>query len=384
MGGTWARRCFSVSAPTWATARPRSRAPSGGSPRGGFRVTRRSSLWLTEPVGGPPQGWFLNAVAEGETALRPEALLEACLATEREMGRVRAERNGPRTIDVDVLLFGDERCSSPGLVIPHPRLHERRFVLEPLAEIAPGLRPPRARPHRARAARPLPGRLRGPAPRARGGAGLMAFHYIAIDGPIGAGKTTVVDKLAERLDANKVLEDWATNPFLRAFYDGKPGVAFQAELFFLLSRYRQQQELTQRQLFTQATLSDYVFEKSRLFAYLNLDDSELLIFDKLFSLLSESVPKPDLVVYLQAPTEVLMKRVKARGRPEETSFSEEYLAEVNRAYNHYFFHYSATPLLVVNTADVDFVKNPEDTDDLLKQIRGMGKGTQYYVPRSRA
>ena len=212
----------------------------------------------------------------------------------------------------------------------------------------------------------------------------MAFHYLAIDGPIGAGKTTVVDKLAERLDANKVLEDWATNPFLRAFYDGKPGVAFQAELFFLLSRYRQQQELTQRQLFAQATLSDYVFEKSRLFAYLNLDDSELLIFDKLFSLLSESVPKPDLVVYLQAPTEVLMKRVKARGRPEETNFAEEYLAEVNRAYNHYFFHYSTTPLLVVNTADVDFVRNPEDTDDLLKQIRGMGKGTQYYVPRSRS
>jgi len=104
----------------------------------GFRVTRRSSLWLTEPVGGPPQGFFLNAVVQGETALRPEALLEACLATEREMGRVRAERNGPRTIDVDVLFFGEERRLSPGLVIPHPRLHERRFVLEPLAEIAPG------------------------------------------------------------------------------------------------------------------------------------------------------------------------------------------------------------------------------------------------------
>jgi deoxyadenosine/deoxycytidine kinase len=212
----------------------------------------------------------------------------------------------------------------------------------------------------------------------------MAFHFVAIDGPIGAGKTTVVDRLAERIDANKVLEDWAENPFLRSFYDGKPGAAFQTELFFLLSRYRQQQELLQRQLFAQATLSDYVFEKSRLFAYLNLDDSELLIFDKLFSLLSAGVPKPDLVVYLQAPTEVLMRRVKGRGRPEETNFSEEYLAEVNRAYNHYFFHYSATPLLVVNTTDVDFARNPEDTDDLLKQIRSMGKGTQYYVPRSRA
>jgi len=104
----------------------------------GFRVTRRSSLWLTEPVGGPPQGWFLNAAAEGETALRPETLLEACLSTEREMGRVRVERNGPRKIDLDILFFGDERLDTPGLVIPHPRLHERRFVLEPLAEIAPG------------------------------------------------------------------------------------------------------------------------------------------------------------------------------------------------------------------------------------------------------
>jgi deoxyadenosine/deoxycytidine kinase len=212
----------------------------------------------------------------------------------------------------------------------------------------------------------------------------MAHHYIAVEGPIGVGKTTVVDRLAERLDVNKVLEDWSTNPFLRPFYDGQPGAAFQVELFFLLSRYRQQQELLQRQLFAQATLSDYVFEKSRLFAHLNLDDSELLIFEKLFSLLAEGIPKPDLVVYLQAPTEVLLRRVRTRGRPEETGFSEEYMAEVNRAYNHYFFHYSATPLLVVNTADVDFVKSTEDLDDLLKQIRGMGKGTQYYVPRSHA
>ncbi len=187
----------------------------------------------------------------------------------------------------------------------------------------------------------------------------MALHYIAIEGPIGVDKTLIVDRLATRLDANKVLEDWATNPFLRHFYDGKAGAAFQTELFFLLSRYRQQQELQQRQLFAQATLCDYVFEKSRLFAYLNLDDSELLIFDKLYALLVESVPKPDLVVFLQAPTEVLVKRVRTRGRPEETALSEEYLAEVNRAYNHYFFHYSSTPLLVVNTADVDLVNEDE-------------------------
>ena len=212
----------------------------------------------------------------------------------------------------------------------------------------------------------------------------MNFNYVAVEGPIGVGKTSLAERLAERLDATSLFEEWKQNPFLQPFYDGKPGAAFQVELFYLLSRYRQQQELVQRQLFQQTTLVDYVFEKSRLFAYLNLDDSELMIYDKLYSLLSESVPRPDLIVYLQAPTEVLLKRVKARGRPEENQLSQEYLAEVNRAYNHYFFHYTSTPLLVVNTEGVDFARSEEDVADLLKQIRTMGKGTQYYVPRVRA
>ena len=209
----------------------------------------------------------------------------------------------------------------------------------------------------------------------------MSFHHISVEGPIGVGKTPVVERLAERLEGAPVLEEWGQNPFLKSFYEGQPGAAFQVELFFLLSRYRQQQELLQRNLFQRAMLCDYVFEKSRLFAYLNLDDSELLIYDKLYALLADGVPKPDLVVYLQAPTEVLLRRIRARGRPEETSLSEDYLSELNRAYNHYFFHYTQTPLLVVNTADVDFVKRPADLDDLLKQIRQMGKGTQYYVPQ---
>ena len=209
----------------------------------------------------------------------------------------------------------------------------------------------------------------------------MQFHYIALEGVIGVGKTAVVERLAERLDATTVREEWWQNPFLKSFYEGAPGSPFQAELFFLLSRYRQQQELTQRSLFTQFTISDYLFEKSKIFAYLNLEDSELLIYEKLYGLLAEGAPRPDLVVYLQAPTEVLMKRIRGRGRPEESHLSEEYLAEVNRAYNYYFFHYAQTPLLVVNTADVDLVKNDDDLEDLLRQIRGMSKGTQYYVPQ---
>ncbi|HWW92902.1 MAG TPA: deoxynucleoside kinase [Vicinamibacteria bacterium] len=209
----------------------------------------------------------------------------------------------------------------------------------------------------------------------------MPFHYIAVEGVIGVGKTTVVERLAERLEATTTLEEWGQNPFLKPFYDGASGAPFQVELFFLLSRYRQQQELLQRNLFSTVTLSDYLFEKSRIFAYLNLEDSELLIYEKLFGLLAEGVPRPDLVIYLQAPTEVLMKRIRTRGRPEESRLSEEYLAEVNRAYNYYFFHYSQTPLLVVNTTDVDFDKRAEDVDDLVRQVKSMGKGTQYYVPR---
>ena len=174
-----------------------------------------------------------------------------------------------------------------------------------------------------------------------------------------------------------------TEPVPEAVLRRAAGGAFQAEVFFLLQRHRQQQELLQRNLFTHASIADYVFEKSRLFAYLNLEDSELLVYEKLYTLLSEGVPRPELVVYLQAPTEVLVRRIRQRGRPEESHLSEEYLAEVNRAYNHYFFHYTHTPLLVVNTAEVDFVKHEADLDDLVKQIRQMGKGTQYYVPVGR-
>jgi deoxyguanosine kinase len=211
----------------------------------------------------------------------------------------------------------------------------------------------------------------------------VSFQYIAVEGAIGVGKTAVVERLAQRLEAAAVLEEWGQNPFLKPFYDGRPGAAFQAEVFFLLQRHRQQQELLQRNLFTHASIADYVFEKSRLFAYLNLEDSELNVYEKLYTLLAEGVPRPDLVVYLQAPTEVLARRIRQRGRPEESHLSEEYLAEVNRAYNHYFFHYTHTPLLVVNTAEVDFVKHESDLDDLVKQIRQMGKGTQYYVPLGR-
>lgn len=211
----------------------------------------------------------------------------------------------------------------------------------------------------------------------------MKFRYIAIEGVIGVGKTTLVEALAERLDATQVLEEWEENPFLQPFYEGKAHSAFQTELFFLLSRYRQQRELVQRKLFADTLVADYVFEKSRLFAYLNLDDADLLIFDKLYGALSEGLPKPDVVIYLQAPTEVLMRRILSRGRPEERGIERDYITELGQAYSHYYFHYDATPLLVVNTQDIDFSNRPEDVDDVLKQLRTLSGGTQYYTPRPR-
>jgi deoxyadenosine/deoxycytidine kinase len=208
----------------------------------------------------------------------------------------------------------------------------------------------------------------------------VKFAHVAVEGVIGVGKTSVVRLLAEQLGAQTVLEEWSQNPFLKDFYDGRAGAAFQVELFYLLSRHRQLQGLRQGALFSPCTLVDYTFEKSKVFAYLNLEDSELLVYEKLYTVLAEGVPRPDLVVYLQAPTEVLSRRIRQRGRPEERQLSEEYLAEVNRAYNHYFFHYTQTPLLVVNTAEVDFAQGGAELEDLVRQVRQMGRGTQYYVP----
>ena len=207
----------------------------------------------------------------------------------------------------------------------------------------------------------------------------MKFRSIAVEGPIGVGKTSFVEALAERFDAYKVLED-VENPFLKQFYEDSQGAAFQAQLFFLLSRFRQHQELAQRDLFSQIALSDYIFPKDKIFAYLNLDDNELMIYDKLYTMLEAQVPKPDLVIYLQADTQRLVQRIKKRRREMETGISEAYVNEVNKAYNYFFFHYDATPLLVVDTNALDFVANETQRDDLVERIEEHAGGTVYYRP----
>ncbi len=207
----------------------------------------------------------------------------------------------------------------------------------------------------------------------------MKFRSIAVEGPIGVGKSSLVELLAEKFDAYKVLED-TENPFLKAFYEDMQGAAFQVQLFFLLSRHRQLLELAQRDLFHQVMLCDYIFPKDKIFAYLNLDDSELLIYDKLYAMLEEQLPKPDMVIYLQAETETLVRRIKGRNRDYEAGISEAYINEVNKAYNYFFFHYSQTPLLVIDTTSIDFVHQEEHLDELVEQIRKMDRGVQYYRP----
>jgi deoxyadenosine/deoxycytidine kinase len=212
----------------------------------------------------------------------------------------------------------------------------------------------------------------------------MPFQYIAIEGPIGAGKTSLAERLAARLDASTVLED-IDNPFLADFYAGRPGAALQAQLFCLLNRHRQQLSLRQGHLFSQATISDYLFDKDKIFAYLNLDDNELFIYQRLYDLLAADVPAPDLVIYLQAPTDILERRLRERPRDEASDAPEpdaNYLRELNEAYQHFFFHYSSTPLLVVETSQLDLAGSDDAVDDLLRQIKTMGKGTRYYVPRT--
>jgi deoxyadenosine/deoxycytidine kinase len=212
----------------------------------------------------------------------------------------------------------------------------------------------------------------------------MSFQYIAIEGPIGAGKTSLAERLATRLDAAVVLED-TENPFLADFYAGRAGAALQAQLFYLLNRHRQQLTLRQANLFAQATIANYLFDRDKIFAYLNLDDNELFIYQRLYDLLAADVPSPDLVVYLQAPTDVLLRRLNDRAKSADAPAllpSESYLRELNEAYQHFFFHYSATPLLVVETSQLDLQSSDEAVDDLIRQIRTLNRGTRYYVPRA--
>jgi len=206
------------------------------------------------------------------------------------------------------------------------------------------------------------------------------FRYIVIEGPIGVGKTSLAMLLAKEFNARCILEKPEENPFLPHFYQDRKKYAFQTQIFFLLNRFQQQKEISQLDLFNQITLCDYLFAKDRIFASLNLDDHELALYEQIFQLLNGQLPSPDLVIFLQARPEVLLHRIKSRNVTYEKEIDLEYLKTLTEGYNYYFFHYDQTPLLVVNTSEIDFVNRREDFDQLVREIKQMKKGTWYFIP----
>ena len=206
------------------------------------------------------------------------------------------------------------------------------------------------------------------------------LYYLAVEGPIGVGKTSLVKLLGKKLGAKMVLEEYENNPFLEEFYNDPERFAFQTQLFFLMSRYRQQQDLRQVDMFHNLLITDYMFVKDRLFASLNLDDKELSLYDTVANLLERNVLKPDVVIYLQADTQTLMHNIANRGRNFETNMSFEYLDALSQVYTEYFFKYQETPLIIINTNNIDFVNNSDDLDEVIKYIREPVSGTKFFNP----
>ena len=205
-------------------------------------------------------------------------------------------------------------------------------------------------------------------------------RYIAIEGPIGVGKSSLAKILAQKYASRLVKEEVTGNPFLERFYENPRKFAFQTQLFFLLSRYRQQRELAQGDLFEAGLVCDYILAKDKIFALINLEDDEISLYESIYKLLVSALHKPDLVIYLQARPEVLLSRVRKRGVAYERNISLDYLRTLSDAYNEYFFHYNETPLLVVNTSEIDFVESPRDLEHLVREVKSVKRGTQHYIP----
>ena len=208
----------------------------------------------------------------------------------------------------------------------------------------------------------------------------LSSYHICIEGTIGVGKTSLVNLLAKEMDAKTVLEKFEDNPFLKDFYSDRTRYAMQTQLFFLLSRYKQQQELQQMDMFTKSIISDYMFDKDRLFAALNLGDMELDLYNRIANELQKNVVYPDLTIFLQSETDRLMYNIKIRGREFEKNMDYSYIDNLNRIYNEYFFRYDKGPLIIINTNDIDFVNNKSDLAEIIDFIKQPSEGTRYFNP----
>ncbi len=350
---------------------------------------RKSKVYETAPVGPGQQAKYLNLVVRFSTRLEPRALLKFCADTETRLGRRPRGRWAPREIDIDILSYGREIIHEEGLQVPHPSILDRQFVLVPLADldpefILPGFKETVSRqlqrclevqgPQDVAEYRPLP-------------AAQMALPerigYVAVEGVIGVGKSTLVRSLCERMGCMPLYEEFENNPFLSDFYKDKSRNAFQTQMFFFLSRFRQIQEVFHQQdLFRPQILSDYMFAKDKIFATLNLDENELNLYYKMADILERGLVKPDYAIYLQADTKTLMHRIRLRDRPYERNMDEAYIESLNRAYNAFFHYYSGSPLLIINTNNIDFVRNPDDLNLLVETIAKVPEGVTYFSPTS--
>jgi deoxyguanosine kinase len=374
----------------------------------GIDVVRSSPVYESAAVTlGDSQPPYLNAVIELRTTLSARDLLDRFLGIEVAHGRERSTgvRWQQRSLDVDLLLYGQEEMAQVGLSVPHPHIAERRFVLKPLSDLAPNLIVPgwamsvgallQDCPDR-NALTAVEGNLE-PAeppktqaelwPRERRGVRARIdqlpkeLRYVVIEGVIGAGKTTLARMLSKTFDASLVCEEFEENPFLERFYADRPRWAFQTQLAFLASRFRQQQGLGRPDLFHEKMVSDYMFDKDRLFAQQNLAGDELQLYDTMFGIMQASVPQPDLIVYLQSSTDRLMRMIARRGRSYEQDMDRDYIDGLNQAYEQFFFRYNTSPLLIVNTEQIDFVHSEDDFQEIVEQVARVGyAGTTYFNP----
>jgi deoxyguanosine kinase len=352
---------------------------------GSFRV---SKIYETDPVGPGPQDNYLNLCVRLTTVLNPRQLLDYCQETEARIGRIPRGRWAPREIDVDILAYEGQALREADLILPHPGLAERQFVLAPLAEIDPDTILPGCRDSVSRLLANCretqgPADIREYRLLPAGSAASLPDHlrYVAIEGVIGAGKTTLVRLLGERLGGQTLYEEFENNPFLADFYKDRHRFAFQTQIFFLLSRFRQIQDyFHQQDLFRPQVVSDYMFAKDKIFATQNLDENEMGLYQRLSGLMERQLPRPDYVVYLQADTKTLLSRIKQRDRDYERNIDEGYIDSLNQAYNAYFHYYDTSPLLIVNTNHMDFVRKQDDLNLLIDQILKAPEGVTYYSP----
>ena len=328
-------------------------------------VLSTSSVYETEPWGNTGQASFLNQAILVSTALSPQDLMQAILDIELVMGRVRREPWGERIIDIDIIFYADEIIAEENLSIPHPRMSVRNFVLVPLAELVPEWRHPVLMQTVRELLDACPDTLKTIPHVAR-----LPHPFIVIEGNIGAGKTTLCQMLSRDFGCRLVLEQFADNPFLPYFYTNPDRYAFPVELFFMTERHKQlQEELGQHSLFQEHIVADYFFLKTLLFAKNNLQEEEYRLFQRLFSVLNASFPKPDLLVFLHRPVDTLLDNIRKRGRAYEQEISGDYLQQIQQVYFDFFRTAPPMPMLILDIGQADFQTKPASYAQILDAIQ---------------